>query len=183
MQPGGELAGPVRADRGFHVIKLVERKVKDAKPLSEVQDDIRIQLRQKEMEKPATKTYLAELAQEDPGRRPVLEVRAGALTVVVNRISPAASCADARSLRLWGNDLTAVVRALTPGREKGHDVFEAQRAPPLRTPPNLHRRRPPSVHSLDSPRDRRIQLQLCSTRLQRRSRDCSVVRRAERREP
>jgi peptidyl-prolyl cis-trans isomerase SurA len=59
MQPG-ELAGPVRADRGFHVIKLIERKNKDAKPLSEVQDDIRIQLRQKEMEK-QTKTYLAEL--------------------------------------------------------------------------------------------------------------------------
>jgi peptidyl-prolyl cis-trans isomerase SurA len=59
MKPG-ELAGPVRADRGFHVIKLVERKTKDAKPLSEVQDDIRIQLRQKEMEK-QTKTYLAEL--------------------------------------------------------------------------------------------------------------------------
>jgi parvulin-like peptidyl-prolyl isomerase len=59
MQPG-DLAGPVRADRGFHVIKLIERKVKDAKPLTEVQDDIRIQLRQKEMEK-QTKTYLAEL--------------------------------------------------------------------------------------------------------------------------
>jgi len=59
MQPG-DLAGPVRADRGFHVIKLVERKVKDAKPLADVQDDIRIQLRQKEMEK-QTKTYLAEL--------------------------------------------------------------------------------------------------------------------------
>jgi peptidyl-prolyl cis-trans isomerase SurA len=59
MQPG-ELAGPVRADRGFHVIKLLERKEKDAKPLAEVQDDIRIQLRQKEMEK-QTKTYLAEL--------------------------------------------------------------------------------------------------------------------------
>jgi parvulin-like peptidyl-prolyl isomerase len=59
MKPG-EIAGPVRADRGFHVIKLVERKVKDAKPLTEVQDDIRIQLRQKEMEK-QTKTYLAEL--------------------------------------------------------------------------------------------------------------------------
>jgi peptidyl-prolyl cis-trans isomerase SurA len=56
----GEVAGPVRADRGFHVIKLVERKNKDAKPLAEVQDDIRIQLRQKEMEK-QTKTYLAEL--------------------------------------------------------------------------------------------------------------------------
>ena len=56
----GELAGPVRADRGFHVIKLVSRTVKDAKPLAEVQDDIRIQLRQKEMEK-QTKSYLAEL--------------------------------------------------------------------------------------------------------------------------
>jgi peptidyl-prolyl cis-trans isomerase SurA len=56
----GEIRGPVRADRGFHVIKLVERKIKDAKPLAEVQDDIRIQLRQKEMER-QTKTYLAEL--------------------------------------------------------------------------------------------------------------------------
>jgi peptidyl-prolyl cis-trans isomerase SurA len=56
----GDIRGPVRADRGFHVIKLVERKEKGAKPLSEVQDDIRIQLRQKEMEK-QTKTYLAEL--------------------------------------------------------------------------------------------------------------------------
>ena len=59
MQPG-ELAGPVRADRGFHVIKLISRKVGDAKPLAEVQDDIRIQLRQKEMEK-QTKSYLTEL--------------------------------------------------------------------------------------------------------------------------
>jgi peptidyl-prolyl cis-trans isomerase SurA len=59
MKPG-EVRGPVRADRGFHVIKLVERKEKGAKPLADVQDDIRIQLRQKEMEK-QTKTYLAEL--------------------------------------------------------------------------------------------------------------------------
>jgi len=56
----GEIRGPVRADRGFHVIKLVERKEKGAKPLAEVQDDIRLQLRQKEMEK-QTKTYLADL--------------------------------------------------------------------------------------------------------------------------
>jgi peptidyl-prolyl cis-trans isomerase SurA len=56
----GEIRGPVRADRGFHVIKLIERKEKDAKPLEEVKDDIRIQLRQKEMER-QTKTYLAEL--------------------------------------------------------------------------------------------------------------------------
>jgi peptidyl-prolyl cis-trans isomerase SurA len=56
----GEIRGPVRADRGFHVMKLIERKNKDAKPLEEVKDDIRIQLRQKEMER-QTKTYLTEL--------------------------------------------------------------------------------------------------------------------------
>ena len=56
----GDVRGPVRADRGFHVIKLVDRKVIEAKPLAEVEDDIRIQLRQKEMDK-QTKTYLADL--------------------------------------------------------------------------------------------------------------------------
>ena len=59
MKPG-EIRGPVRADRGFHVIKLVDRKTKAPKSLDEVKDDIRIQLRQKEMER-QTKTYLAEL--------------------------------------------------------------------------------------------------------------------------
>ena len=55
----------MRADRGFHVIKLISRKVGDAKPLSAMQDDIRIQLRQKEMEK-QTKSYLAELRKPRP---------------------------------------------------------------------------------------------------------------------
>ena len=41
MKPG-EVRGPVRADRGFHVIKLVDRKTKDPKPLDEVKDDIRM---------------------------------------------------------------------------------------------------------------------------------------------
>jgi peptidyl-prolyl cis-trans isomerase SurA len=59
MKPG-EVRGPVRADRGFHVIKLVDRKTKDPKPLDEVKDDIRMQLRQKDMER-QTKIYLAEL--------------------------------------------------------------------------------------------------------------------------
>src|SRR5262245_60234441 len=59
MKPG-DIRGPVRADRGFHVIKLVDRKAKEAKPLEEVKDDIRMQLRQKEMER-QTKTYLSEL--------------------------------------------------------------------------------------------------------------------------
>jgi peptidyl-prolyl cis-trans isomerase SurA len=56
----GEIRGPVRADRGFHVIKLVDRKTKDPKPLDDVKDDVRMQLRQKEMER-QTKSYLAEL--------------------------------------------------------------------------------------------------------------------------
>ena len=56
----GEVAGPVRADRGFHVIKLVDRKTALAKPLPEVEDDIRMQLRQREMEK-QTRSYLSDL--------------------------------------------------------------------------------------------------------------------------
>ena len=56
----GDIRGPIRADRGFHVIKLVDRKLKDAKPFDEVKDDIRMQLRQKDMER-QTKSYLAEL--------------------------------------------------------------------------------------------------------------------------
>jgi peptidyl-prolyl cis-trans isomerase SurA len=56
----GDIRGPVRADRGFHVIKLVDRKVQPPKPFDEVKDDIRNQLRQKEMER-QTKIYLADL--------------------------------------------------------------------------------------------------------------------------
>ena len=59
MQPG-DIRGPVRADRGFHVIKLIDRKTTDPKPLDEVKDDIRMQLRGKDMER-QTKIYLAEL--------------------------------------------------------------------------------------------------------------------------
>lgn len=59
MQPG-EIRGPVRADRGFHVIKMVDRKVKAPKPIDDVKDEIRMQLRQKEMER-QTKNYLQEL--------------------------------------------------------------------------------------------------------------------------
>jgi parvulin-like peptidyl-prolyl isomerase len=52
--------GPVRADRGFHVIKLVAKRTKEAKPFTEVQDEIRVRLRQREMER-QTKIYLGEL--------------------------------------------------------------------------------------------------------------------------
>jgi peptidyl-prolyl cis-trans isomerase SurA len=56
----GDIRGPVRADRGFHVIKLVDKRAKDAKPFAEVQDDIRVRLRQREMER-QTKIYLGDL--------------------------------------------------------------------------------------------------------------------------
>jgi len=56
----GDIRGPIRADRGFHVIKLIDRKLKDPKPFDEVKEDIRMQLRQKDMER-QTKIYLAEL--------------------------------------------------------------------------------------------------------------------------
>jgi len=68
MKPG-EVRGPVRADRGFHVIKLIDRKTTEAKPLAEVEDDIRMQLRQKEMDK-QTKTYLTDLR-----KRSLVDVR------------------------------------------------------------------------------------------------------------
>jgi peptidyl-prolyl cis-trans isomerase SurA len=56
----GEVKGPVRADRGFHIIKLVDKRAKDAKPFADVQDEIRVRLRQREMER-QTKIYLGEL--------------------------------------------------------------------------------------------------------------------------
>jgi peptidyl-prolyl cis-trans isomerase SurA len=56
----GEIRGPVRADRGFHIIKLVDRRAKEVKPLAEVKEELRGQLRQKEMER-QTKNYLTDL--------------------------------------------------------------------------------------------------------------------------
>jgi parvulin-like peptidyl-prolyl isomerase len=56
----GDVRGPVRADRGFHVILLVDKRSKDAKPFAEMQDEIRIRLRQREMER-QTKIYLVDL--------------------------------------------------------------------------------------------------------------------------
>ena len=56
----GDVNGPVRADRGFHIIKLVDKRAKDAKPFADVQDEIRVRLRQREMER-QTKIYLGEL--------------------------------------------------------------------------------------------------------------------------
>jgi peptidyl-prolyl cis-trans isomerase SurA len=55
-----DVRGPVRADRGFHVIKLLGRRSQDPKPLAEVRDQIRGQLRQREVER-QTKNFLSEL--------------------------------------------------------------------------------------------------------------------------
>jgi peptidyl-prolyl cis-trans isomerase SurA len=65
----GEVRGPIRADRGFHVIKLIDKRAKDVKPLADVKEEIRAQLRQKEMER-QTKNYLAELR-----KRTLVDVR------------------------------------------------------------------------------------------------------------
>jgi peptidyl-prolyl cis-trans isomerase SurA len=56
----GEVRGPVRADRGFHVIKLIDRRTKEVKPIADVREELRNQLRQKEMER-QTKNYLTDL--------------------------------------------------------------------------------------------------------------------------
>ncbi len=62
MKPG-EVRGPVRADRGFHVLKLVDRRDKPAKKFDDVKDEIRNQLRTKAVEK-QTKTYLDDLREK-----------------------------------------------------------------------------------------------------------------------
>ncbi len=65
----GEVGGPVRGNQGFHVIKLVDRKAADVKPLNDVKEDLRMKLRQKEMER-QTKIYLSELR-----KKTLVEVR------------------------------------------------------------------------------------------------------------
>src|SRR5207247_2966457 len=45
MDPG-EVRGPIRAERGFHVIKLIDRKDEQARPFAEIKDHLRAQLLQ-----------------------------------------------------------------------------------------------------------------------------------------
>ena len=56
----GEVRGPIRASRGFHVIKVLGRRDEGVKPFAEVKEQLRQQLYAQEMEK-ATKTWLQEL--------------------------------------------------------------------------------------------------------------------------
>jgi parvulin-like peptidyl-prolyl isomerase len=65
----GEIGGPVRGNQGFHIIKVTDRKAEDAKPLAEVKEEIRAQLKQKEIERQA-KIFLNEAR-----KRTLVEVR------------------------------------------------------------------------------------------------------------
>jgi peptidyl-prolyl cis-trans isomerase SurA len=56
----GEVGGPVRGNQGFHVIKLVDRRAAESKPLADVKNELRAQLEQKEIER-QTKMYLNDL--------------------------------------------------------------------------------------------------------------------------
>ena len=56
----GEVRGPVRTDRGFEVVQLLERKDSDARPFEEVKDQIRQQLNSQQLEK-QTQSWLMEL--------------------------------------------------------------------------------------------------------------------------
>jgi peptidyl-prolyl cis-trans isomerase SurA len=59
MDPG-DVRGPIRTGRGFHVVQLVERKAGDMKPFDEVKDQIRRQLYDQQVEK-ASQSWLKEL--------------------------------------------------------------------------------------------------------------------------
>ena len=59
MEPG-EVRGPIRAERGFHVLKLMDKKDEQVRPLAEVKEQLRTALFQQEMEK-QTRSWIAEL--------------------------------------------------------------------------------------------------------------------------
>jgi peptidyl-prolyl cis-trans isomerase SurA len=65
----GEVRGPVRAERGFHVMKLVDKRAKDVKSFDDAKEEIRGKLRQRAVEK-QTKSWVAELR-----RRALIDVR------------------------------------------------------------------------------------------------------------
>jgi parvulin-like peptidyl-prolyl isomerase len=60
MDKVNEVRGPVKTDRGFELLQLIERKDGDVRPLSEVKDQIRGQLYQQQLEK-QTQSWIAEL--------------------------------------------------------------------------------------------------------------------------
>jgi parvulin-like peptidyl-prolyl isomerase len=59
MDPG-DLRGPIRTSRGFHLLQLVERKAGDLKPFDEVKEQLRRQLYEQQVDK-ATQSWIREL--------------------------------------------------------------------------------------------------------------------------
>ncbi len=56
----GEVRGPLLAERGFHLIQLVDKQESQARPFDEVKDELREQLYVQKMEK-ATQAWLTEV--------------------------------------------------------------------------------------------------------------------------
>jgi len=56
----GEVKGPLLAERGFHLIELLDRKESAARSFDEVKDTLREQLYVQKMEK-ATQAWLGEV--------------------------------------------------------------------------------------------------------------------------
>ena len=56
----GDLRGPVRGEKGFLLVQLLERKDADARPLDEVKDKLRRQLYEQQVEK-STQNWLKDL--------------------------------------------------------------------------------------------------------------------------
>lgn len=60
MDKKGEVRGPIKTDRGFEVLQLVEKREGDMKPFEEVREQIRMRLSQQQIEK-QTQTWVQEL--------------------------------------------------------------------------------------------------------------------------
>ena len=56
----GEIKGPIRTERGFHIIELTDKRASSARSLDQVRDELHNQLYSEKMEK-ATKAWLADL--------------------------------------------------------------------------------------------------------------------------
>lgn len=59
MEPG-DVRGPIRTERGWHVLKVVDKKNANLRPFEEVKDKLRQQLYEQQVEK-ATQAWLREL--------------------------------------------------------------------------------------------------------------------------
>jgi parvulin-like peptidyl-prolyl isomerase len=60
MEQANEVRGPLRTDRGFELVQLIDRKEGDMRPYAEVKDQLRQKLQGEQLEKQTT-SWLAEL--------------------------------------------------------------------------------------------------------------------------